>query len=364
MKLKSFLALLVAIGLTHSISFAQKAENQNPYAIFGGKPYVAGAEQNKEQVKVFVIENIAEGSYVERLEHNTETGVVTYFDKAGEILGHKQLKQGERAWPSIDKKAEMYYSNSPYAFSGNNPIRYVDPNGMEFTEAAWAWVNRLIDDVNSQQGRNNNRIAAKEAQLAAGGLSDKKAERLNRQIGNLQSSNANLEAVRGEVAVLAGSSQIYDVMTDNSRNTSDMMVGGFGFNFSNGNAEIMMPSGGGMGLFAHELKHAYQFETGSLSIGPRMPNDPNGYTNFVYDKHDEVAAYSRGAMFGQTAYGINNLPSAYNNLPTGPIDVVTHPGLAAINALPAAQRAAAYQGIANSTRHAFRVGGQTYYRPR
>lgn len=45
---------------------------------------------------------------------------------------------------------------------------------MEFTEAAWAWVNRLIDDVNSQQGRNNNRIAAKEAQLAAGSLSDKK----------------------------------------------------------------------------------------------------------------------------------------------------------------------------------------------
>ncbi len=237
-------------------------------------------------------------------------------------------------------------------------------SGMEFTEAAWDWVNKLINNIDAQQSRNNSRIADRQSQLVGGGLSDKKANRLNRQIGNLQSANTGLEATRSEIAMLAGSSQMYDVIMDNSRNTSESIVGGFNFNFSNGNAEIMMPSGGGMGLFAHELKHAYQFETGELSIGPSMPKDPNGYANFIYDKHDEVDAYSRGAMFGQTYYGINNLPSAYSAIATGPIDVVSHPGLSAINALPPTHRASAYQSIANGTRHAFRVGGQTYYKPR
>ena len=104
MKTKLFSALLAAFCLTSTFSFAQTGENSNPYAIFGSKPYVAGTEQGKEAVKVFVIENIAEGSNVARVEHNTETGVVTYFDIAVEILGHKQLKQGERAWPSQDPK--------------------------------------------------------------------------------------------------------------------------------------------------------------------------------------------------------------------------------------------------------------------
>ena len=59
MKTKLFSALLAAFCLTSTFSFAQTGENSNPYAIFGSKPYVAGTEQGKEAVKVFVIENIA-----------------------------------------------------------------------------------------------------------------------------------------------------------------------------------------------------------------------------------------------------------------------------------------------------------------
>lgn len=146
MKLKSFLVLLAAIGLTHGISFAQRAENQNPYAIFGSKPYVAGAEQNKEQVKVFVIENIAAGSDVARLEHNTETGVVTYFDKEGNAIRQKKLRKGERAWPTQDRFAEKYYHLSPYSYAAGNPIRNIDINGDSirvYTETAGfghAWI--------------------------------------------------------------------------------------------------------------------------------------------------------------------------------------------------------------------------------
>ncbi len=35
-------------------------------------------------------------------------------------------------WHSVDPLAEEYYSQSPFHFSGNNPIYYVDDNGMNY----------------------------------------------------------------------------------------------------------------------------------------------------------------------------------------------------------------------------------------
>ena len=31
----------------------------------------------------------------------------------------------------MDPLAEKYYSTSPYAWCGNNPVRFVDPEGMD-----------------------------------------------------------------------------------------------------------------------------------------------------------------------------------------------------------------------------------------
>lgn len=144
-------------------------------------------------------------------------------------------------------------------------------------------------------------------------------------------------------------------------------MGGAGFDFSTGTFKIMLPSGAGSSFIAHELQHAYQFETGQYSIGPELPNQ-KPYHNLLYDKHDELNAYNQwGSLFnGKTYSGTNALPSRYSGVATGPVDATTHPNIGAILKLnlPADRQKSVLQNIANSTGHAFRINGVTYYRQR
>lgn len=156
--------------------------------------------------------------------------------------------------------------------------------------------------------------------------------------------------VRGEIATLAASNQMYDIKEDNSMNINGAIPGtgetrsGEAFNFDNGNFEIALGDGS-LGMLSHELKHAYQFETGAFSSGLRKDGVP------FYDKTDEWEAYSRGALFG--GEHINTLPSLYDNLQRGPMDATKLAPIILSNP-------AELQKIANRTKSAFRVNGVTY----
>lgn len=89
-----------------------------------------------------------------------------------------------------------------------------------------------------------------------------------------------------------------------------------------------------MGLIGHELNHAYQFETGKVSLRA----DNSGYGS-LYDIGDETEAYNRERTYGTgiqfftnptvNKWGDNNVkeygktmtPPAYQTLPPGPIDI-------------------------------------------
>ncbi|WP_165439488.1 DUF6443 domain-containing protein [Chryseobacterium phocaeense] len=262
-------------------------------------------------------------------------------------------------WGVVDNKAEKYFSLSPYHYAGNNPIMYFDIDGNEFTEDAWIWVNRLIADINSRQAKNNVKITDFESKIAAGGKAGQ-IKRWKSNIADLKANNADLESVRGETATMAASNQIYDVIENDDLSDSSFKTGAFGFNYNNGKAYMVLPKNSGLAMFAHELKHGYQFETGESGSVTR-DQDEKGVA-FLHDKTDEVVGYQRGKLFGQNdSYSTGSLPDAYKNLPTGPINTTNHPEISRAMKLPPAQRKVALQNIANQGK-AFRVEGQTYYK--
>ncbi|VBB45607.1 conserved hypothetical protein [uncultured Paludibacter sp.] len=215
---------------------------------------------------------------------------------------------------TLDPLAEKYYSISPYAWCGNNPVNAVDPNGMEFTDEAWKYVKKLMAEVQRQQDANNKKIGDKQAMLDKGGLSAKQVKSLEKQINNLKNSNSDLEQVRGETATLAASSQMYDMEVDNSLSVSDQLGNKTltgKTEWQNGTVLMSIPNSYNLSFIAHELKHGYQFETGNFSFGSAgLP---------FYDKYDELEAYQRGAMFGGERYNdIYSLPPIYKGLQDGP----------------------------------------------
>ena len=144
---------------------------------------------------------------------------------------------------------------------------FIDPTGMEFTESAWKQVNRLIEEINNRLAQNTDYIANIQTRINKGTLSERKVLRLQSRIKKISSNTEELETVRREIATLALSDQIYDIRTDNSMSIEGPIFGigeyrsGAVFNFNNGIFEILLGDNS-LASLAHELKHAYQFETG------------------------------------------------------------------------------------------------------
>jgi hypothetical protein len=169
-----------------------------------------------------------------------------------------------------------------------------------------------------------------------------------KRISNIDRRNSELDATNTELNILAESDQVYDVEYDTSKNTEDEILSEAKFDFASGNFVIKLGDRS-LGMLAHELKHAYQFETGALSTS----SYPNGSP--FYDQSDEWEAYQRGTLFGSR--GIYSLPSRYNNIQKGPVDATNHPDIMYILSMPAE-----LQRIVNLSKRkmAFRINGVTY----
>ncbi len=231
-------------------------------------------------------------------------------------------------WHCNDPMAEKYYSISPYVYVANNPIRLIDPNGMEIAGDTTA-VNNLEDQaargVNSeqrQQGRIQKRIAKRTSK-------GKGTNSLNRRLSRSEFREGNYQATIDEIGELRASDNIYDINTSYVPGQGDPAGHAeYVSTNANGNHTIRLNvsqsylQNGGL---AHELVHGYQFESGNLDF------QHNGSPGYLYDIGDEVSAFQRqfvftgnSAMYNVSPSYVRNLnPTLYSHQPTGHLNTNT-----------------------------------------
>ena len=173
-------------------------------------------------------------------------------------------------WRAPDPKAHDYPNISPYAFCAANPIRYADPTGMIFTEAAQKYADELQTYAISafMDALRNQRFD----------LADK--------------FNATLV----EIKKMAESEVVFD-----ARKWDDKTYGKTSYHIGTGEGDkdavvFTFPKEHFEGIIAHEFKHGYQFIQGDIDlvIDNTKPSD----FPILADMYDEGEAYQRSHLFG------------------------------------------------------------------
>ncbi len=223
------------------------------------------------------------------------------------IYGARMCVPSVTRFNRMDELCELRPWESPYLFCGGNPVRYVDPTGLVFTKRSTAIVEAIESQSLKQLMESIGKVVSGLCSYILSGNKESLKEAFNAAKANAQTID--------EIETLKSSQTAYDIEVKSSISDDKEVKGASYYKWRVGKFKIEILDDKAYGWIAHELKHAYQFETGKLSTGTTEEGAP------FYDKDDEREAYARGQLFGENMPTFSENEAGYGELQNGPKQV-------------------------------------------
>ena len=221
--------------------------------------------------------------------HSSFSGKEKDLETGYHYFGARYYNSDLSLWLSVDPMAEKYPSLSPYNYCAWNPMKLVDPNG----------------DTVVFKGEAERMLYHKYIQMVFG---KEKYAHIQKELHAIESSDETFCIRMGE----------------NISNTKG--AGNFTYNVETGQLDINISDDArwtDIEKISHELKHADQYLNRKIGFAV----DWKGSAIVLgYDRNDELEAFSRQGLFGNTMSPEEvHTSGTYKNLSTKDLKVVINP---------------------------------------